>query len=125
MPVMPQGEPHDPLPFTPHEHDVRIVRDPWVYYVRGVKKSEPLRSNDFTDASGVVEAILSLLVGWVLTRWWDRQTTWKVGVMRYPHTVWGGRIRILHKELLPDGEPPAARIAELVADVNQGRFDVA
>jgi hypothetical protein len=84
MPVMTRGEPHDPLPFTPHDHDVRIVRGTWVYYVRGVKKSEPLRSNDFTDASGIVETILSLLVGWTLARWWDRQTTWKVGVMRYP-----------------------------------------
>jgi hypothetical protein len=113
------------LPFAPKDHDVRIVRATWIYYVRGVRKSEPLRSNDFTDALGIVEVILSLLMGWVLTNWWDRQTTWKVGVLRYPDTALGGRIRILHRERLPDGEPPAARIAELVIEVNHGRLDVA
>ena len=29
------------LPFTPHEHDVRIARNGWVFYVRAVKVGEP------------------------------------------------------------------------------------
>ena len=120
-----QGEPADLLPFTPNDHDVRIVRDRWVYYVRGVKKSQPLRHDGFFfDAAGVVEAVLSVLVIGATTIWWDRQTTWKVGVLRYPRTTTWRRIRILHKELLPDGQPPTTRIAELVDDINHGRFDV-
>jgi hypothetical protein len=31
------------LPFTPHDHDRRVERDGWVFFVRGVKKYEPLR----------------------------------------------------------------------------------
>ncbi len=119
---MSPGDGHGLLPFTPKEHDVRIARDGQIYYVRGVKKGEPLRS-DLFDASGLGEVIASLLLSWLLASWWNRQTTWKVGVLRYPDTAWGGRLRIAHKELLPPGEQPAARIAELVNQVHQGRFD--
>jgi hypothetical protein len=112
------------MSFEPHSHDVRISQNGWVYWVRGVKRSEPLRSDRHTvDFSGVGGLILSLLLGWALEAWWERQTTWKVGVLRYKDSVMGGRIKLLFKEALPSGEQPGPRIAELADKVRSGAFD--
>lgn len=78
------------LPFTPHDHDQRVERDPWVYYVR-----------------------------W----WWRSQDAWKVGVLRYRPGRFGGRIKVVHKDLLPAGRASASRVAALVEEVRSGRFD--
>jgi hypothetical protein len=47
----------------------------------------------------------------------------KVGVLCYPRSWWGGRIRVLLKERPPDGQDPKARVQELVDAVNRGEFD--
>jgi hypothetical protein len=115
---------HEVISFEPHAHDVRISQNGWVYWVRGVKRSEPLRSDmHMVDTSGVGAIILSLLLGWALEAWWERQTTWKVGVLRYKDSLLGGRIKILLKEVLPSGEQPGPRIAELAEKVRSGAFD--
>lgn len=112
------------LPFTPREHDQRVERDGWVFFVRGVKKSEPLRGDATWDGSigGLVLLILSL---GLVHLWWKSQDTWKVAVLRHRSSRLGGRIAVVHKELLPTGQEPTRRIAELVEDVEQGRFDAA
>jgi hypothetical protein len=111
------------LPFTPKTHDVRLARDRWVYYVRGVKRSEPLDGGiGLGDASlfGVAVWSLSTLVGRLV---WRFQKAWKVGVVRF---VDNGRVMpasVVHEERLTAGVAPDARISELVADVQSGRFD--
>lgn len=110
------------LPFTPHDHDVRVERDGWVFFVRGVKKYEPFRGDATWD--GTLSGILFLLIAWSLAHLlWQAQDTWKVGILRYRSSRWGGRIKIVHKEQMPRGEQPYGRIRELVDEVHRGVYD--
>jgi hypothetical protein len=110
------------LPFTPHDHDIRIDRDGFIFYVRGVKIGEPFRATISWDGS---------LAGFLLTPALKvlaaaaRQpvSTWKVGVLRMKNRKLGGRIKIVHRERLPRGTSPTARIAELAERVDAGDFD--
>lgn len=110
------------LPFTPHDHDQRVEHGGWVFFVRGVKKSEPLRGDATWDGSLGGFVLLILTIG-LLHLWWKSQDTWKVGVLRYRSGRLGGRITVVHKELLPPRQGPTRRIAELVEEVERGRFD--
>jgi hypothetical protein len=118
------------LPFSPHDHDVRVERGDRVYWVRGVKRYEPFRGGSGLDAGdgtlfGLVVALVLQAVTWPLAHLFRRtQQTWKVGVLRYrPEPWWNSGIKVIHKERLPSGEQPHGRIQGLVADVNQGRYD--
>ena len=111
------------LPFTPKDHDVRIARDGWVYYVRGVKRSEPLDGGiGFGDGSlsGVAIWLLIGLAGRLL---WRFQKSWKVGVVRFVDDDRVMPTSVLHEEKLASGVRPSARIAELVSAVESGSFD--
>jgi hypothetical protein len=110
------------LPFTPHEHDVRISRNRWVFYVRGVKVGEPFRGDATWDGT-LVGLVMTPIIKGVAALFWSRMTTWKVGILRYKDRKLGGRIRIVHKETLPPGQEPYERIAALVRAVNDGSFD--
>lgn len=46
------------------------------------------------------DAIVYLLVRWIYQRFLARRNTWKVGVLVYRDSTWGGRFRVMHKELL-------------------------
>lgn len=115
----------DGVHFTPREHDVRVQRGDWLFYVRGVKQGEGFLGGLSWDGDPFSLPVLLAMEGvMALVR---RPLRWKVGVVRLPSaTSWKtGRIRVVHKERLPDGAEPAKRIAELVADVNAGVFDPA
>lgn len=117
---MPRTPGHDdPIQFTPDEHDVRLERGDWIYYVRGVKKGEMLLGGAPTGLEGIVVA---LTVGLFWAARQERNDQWKVGVVRFRRDR-SGRIRLVHKETLGPGEGPEARISELVGDVTSGRFD--
>lgn len=116
-------KPSELVAFTPHDHDVRVERGDWVFYVRGVKRCEPFRGDATWD--GTAFGLVMLVVAWVVAHlFWGAQRRWKVGVLRYRSGWRGGRIRLVHKEMLARGEQPQSRIAELVAEVEAGRFDV-
>ncbi|GAB3246885.1 hypothetical protein GCM10027425_02450 [Alteromonas gracilis] len=111
------------LPFTPRDHDVRIERGGWIFYVRGVKRFESLRTETAWDghpASLPLLAVVKLIA--FVSR--EAQDTWKVGVLRCPSGWFGGLIRVVHQETLPPEVHPQERIAELVAEVEAGAFDV-
>jgi hypothetical protein len=110
----------DQIRFTPEEHDVRVVADGWVYYVRGIRRGELFLGGGLTLEGGLVVAVIALVAGGPLLRWHERQP-WKVGVVRF-RAGGGGLIRTVHKERLPPDERPERRIAELVEDVKRGRF---
>ena len=102
---------------------MRIARDGWVYYVRGVKRSEPLDGGmGFGDGSlfGVAIWLLSGLAGRLL---WRFQKSWKVGVVRFVDNDRVMPTSVVHEERLASGVWPGARIAELVSAVESGRFD--
>ncbi len=110
---------NDPIQFTPEEHDVRLQRGDWIFYVRGVKKGERLIGGGSAGLEGIV-FVLTFGLLWAARQ--ERQDRWKVGVVRL-RKDWVGRIRLVHKETLPPGEGPQRRIAELVEEVSAGRFD--
>ena len=112
---------NDPIQFTPEEHDVRLERGEWIFYVRGVKRGERFIGGAPTGLEGIVFA-LTLGLLWAARQ--ERLNRWKVGVVRF-RKDWRGRIRLVHKETLPPGEGPQRRIAELVEEVSAGRFDCA
>jgi hypothetical protein len=107
---------------TRREGDVIIERGKWVYVVRHVRGRETLVSENWWDGTlgGLVvtlsTAVIETIVG-------ETSKNWKVGVLRY-RTGLFGRIRVVFKERLPDGEDPAVRVQELVESVNRGEFDV-
>lgn len=113
------------LSFDLRDHDVRIERGEWVYFVRGVKSVESLAGDMLAGATGPVEAVLGFFMVEVLDVWWRRKKAWKVGVLRVKGSRWGpsGRIKVLHKEVLTAGVEPNARIAQLAEEVLSGRFD--
>lgn len=111
------------LPFTAADHDVRIPRDGWVYYVRAVKRGEPLDGGTgFGDGSlfGIAIWLLSGLVVRLLSRF---QKSWMVGVVRFVDNDRVMPTSVIHEEKLASGVRPSARIAELASDVESGRFD--
>lgn len=120
---MASDEGHEMLPFTPRDHDVRIERGEWIFYVRGVKRFESFRIGTRWDGSPGSLPLLAIvkLLAFVSDR---AQDTWKVGVLRCPSGWFGGLIRVVHQETLPPEVHPRARIAELVAEVESGAFDV-
>lgn len=113
----------DGVHFTPQEHDVRVQRGDWVFYVRGVKQGEGFAGGLSWDGNPLSLPVLLAMQG-VLTLA-RRPLRWKVGVVRTPSpSSWKtDRIRVVHKERLAEGEEPSRRIAELVGDVNAGAFD--
>lgn len=120
---MASDEGHEMLPFTPRDHDVRIERGRWIFYVEW---GQALRVAPHRDSVGralcqpALLAIVKLIA--IVSR--EAQDTWKVGVLRYPSGGRAGLIRVVHKETLPLEMHPRERIAELVAEVEAGRFDV-
>lgn len=112
--------PSDQIQFTPNAHDVRVERQGWVYYVRGIKRGERFVGGGVTLEGGIVIALLSLVAGRRISGWYEAQP-WKVGVVRL-RSDGGGLNRTVYKERLPAGVRPAGRIAELVEDVEHGRF---
>lgn len=110
------------LPFTPHDHDVRLERNGSVYYIRGVKRYEPFRGDATWDGTlgGLVMLLATVIAAHLL---WRSQDTWKVGVLHYQPSRLGGRIRLIHKERLPRGEQPDPRIQQLVEGVQRGDYD--
>lgn len=111
------------------DHEVRIARRGWIFYVRGVKVGEPFRRDNtptFGDCSwqGILLAlILTPIINGVAALIYGRVRTWKVGVLCHKDTKWAGIIRVVYKERLAPGQDPDQRIAELVAAVNHGTFD--
>jgi hypothetical protein len=110
---------NDPVQFTPEEHDVRLERGDWIFYVRGVKKGERFIGGGLAGLEGLAFA---LTVGLLWAAKQERRSQWKVGVVRF-RKDWRGRVRLVHKETLPVGEAPQERIADLVAEVKSGRFN--
>jgi hypothetical protein len=110
------------LPFEPHEHDVRIARAGWIFYVRGVKRGEPFLGRVTWDGTlaGLVMMPVVKAAGVLFHR---RAKTWKVGVLRVRDRKMGGRVKVLHKESLEVGDDLLVRIDVLANDVRNGRFD--
>lgn len=113
------------LGFEPRDHDVRVERDGWVYWVRGVKSVEPLRRDWVGSATGIGEFILAAVLTRTLDLWWRRRRAWKVGVVRFKNSQWGpsSRFVVVYKQVLPPGVEPTVRIADLVSEVRAGYFD--
>jgi hypothetical protein len=117
----------DELPFTPEDHDVRIHRGEHLFFVRGVKRGERFTGGGLSlepDAGGLLVVLLAVVLAKPLLAAYDR-LPWKVGVVRMRRDPTGhpSRIRTVHRERLPDGFALEDRIAELVEDVEAGRFD--
>ena len=112
------------LGFELGDHDIRIERGEWVYFVRGVKSVESLQADLTQGQIGLGEAIVAFCAASVLDLWWRRKKAWKVGVLRVKGSRWGpSGSKVLHKEVLGVGVAPDARIAELAEEVRAGRFD--
>ena len=112
-----RADPQEMLPFTPREHDVRIARGGWIFYVRGVKVGEPLVRGVAGDDPVILTPIMNAL-------FWNRVKTWKVGVVRFKDSNWWrGWSWVVYKERLAPGQAPHQRIAELAKAVNDGTFD--
>jgi hypothetical protein len=107
---------------TPREGDVVIERDKWAYVVRHVRHRESLTGDSWWDGT-IIGGLITLVAGSVETIAGDTSKGWKVAVLCYPRSWWGGRLRVLLKERLPDGQDPEARVQELVDAVNCGEFD--
>ena len=109
------------LPFTLGDHDVRVDRGEWVYYIRAVHRGQWLRQdlNPVMDFPSLV--IYVLLSGFVDD--WRAGRPWKVGVLRLRSRGIRGPFQILRKELLPPGQGPEGRVAQLAAMVDAGEFD--
>jgi len=107
---------------TPREGDVVIERDKWAYVVRHVRHRESLTGDSWWDGSifGVIVLFVFEVVETIVG---ETSKSWKLGVLCYPRSRWGGRIRVLLKERLADGQDPEARVQELVDAVNHGEFD--
>lgn len=58
------------LPFTSHDHDVRVTRNGWVFYVRRVKAGEPFGGDVTWDGNLIGLVLTPLLKGllWGLRR---------------------------------------------------------
>lgn len=121
-------------PFTLRDHDVRIVRGRWIFYVRGVRVGEPFRGGvsgrggsgwgGASDWEGfVLGLVLTPFIKGAAALFRSRGKTWKVGILRHRNVRWGGIIRVVYKERLAPGQAPNQRIAELVKVVNDGTFD--
>ncbi|HSX67403.1 hypothetical protein [Nocardioides sp.] len=111
----------DQISFEPNEHDVKVTREGWHYWVRAVKSGQPLKSDVFKGGD-LFDEVLNFMFGSLHQRWLDGRETWKVGILAYRDSGWGGRFKVLHKELLAPGLQPDDRIAQLVNDVEAGRF---
>ena len=106
------------LPCTPTEHDVRIEREQWVYYVRAVHRGQLLKQ-DLAPIDFLSLAFYVVFSGFVDE--WRAGRPWKVAVLRRrAHGMW--RLQLLHKEILKPGEEPDVRRLELVAAVTSGKF---
>lgn len=115
----------DMVHFTPGDHDQRIARGDWVYYVRAVRRGSSLTSSigHGNDPLGLL-LLLPLIGLWSLGQRWAR---WKVGVVRVPAaSSWKtDRHRVVHREILEKQASPEARIGALVREVRAGRYDAA
>lgn len=103
------------------EGDIVIERGEWTYIVRHVRGRESLVSENWWDGT-LIGIVGTLLVAVIETVAADTSNYWKVAVLRY-RTSRFGRIRVLHKERLPDGEEPEARVNALVEAVNRGDYE--
>ncbi len=112
------------VPFEPNHHDVRVERNGWAYWVRGVRRSEQFLGDDTLLGPGIADAVAGLVISMVHGAFAER-FRWKVGVVRVPDpsTFNSGGARVVHKEFLAIGTEPEPRIAQLVADIHAGRFD--
>jgi hypothetical protein len=110
---------HDPIQFAPEEHDVRLERGQWIFYVRGVRKGERFLGGGLTGFEGI---LFALTIGLLWASRQERKDHWKVGVVRFRKDG-SGLVRLVHKEMLRPGETPHARIATLVKEATAGRFD--
>jgi hypothetical protein len=113
----------DGAPFDPEDHDVRLERDGWIYYVRAVRRTESLAGRGLDPNGSLIGLAVLLALEAVFGRFRER-LRWKVGVVRLPSPrSWNAdRPRVLHRELLGSGEYPGIRIAALAADVEAGAF---
>ncbi len=114
----------DMVPFSPGEHDVRIPRGDWVFYVRAVRRGSAVRGGGSVLPGDPVELLMLLSLG-AVSAFVDHRLRWKVAVVRGPSPrSWKtDRLRILHKELLAAGGSPEQRVEELADEVRAGRFD--
>lgn len=113
----------DGAPFDPEEHDVRLERDGWIYYVRAVRRTESLSGRGLDPNGSLLGIVVLVALEAIFGRFRER-SRWKVGVVRLPSPrSWNtGRPRVLHREVLDSGEEPGPRIAALAADVEAGAF---
>jgi len=113
----------DGAAFDPGDHDVRLERDGWIYYVRAVRRTESLSGRGLDPNGSLIGLAVLVALEAIFGRLRDR-LRWKVGVVRLPSPrSWNtDRPRVLHRELLDSGEDPGIRIAELAADVGTGAF---
>lgn len=122
QPVTTKQQPEQ-VPFELYPHDVRVERGDDIYYVRGVRRWESYRASSGGPDFNIVSIALWLTMvaaGGVLRR---HSKSWKVGVLSCRRGAIGGRIRLVYKERLAMSQNPVNRIAELVQDVDEGRFD--
>lgn len=115
----------DMVPFAPGDHDQRVARGDWVFYVRAVKRGSWLNRSIFHGTDPVAFIVLLPFVGlWALAQ---RRARWKVGVVRVPSpSGWKtDRARVLHREVLAAGASPGSAVAALVVEVRDGRFNAA
>lgn len=109
------------LSFTLGDHDVRVDRGQWVYYIRAVHRGQWLRQ-DLNPVMGLPSLVIYVLFSGFVDDWRARRP-WKVGVLRRRSRGTRRAFQILHKDVLPPGQGPQGRVAQLAAMVNAGEFD--
>jgi hypothetical protein len=104
------------------DHDQRIVRDGWTYYVQAVKRPGRLGRPPLTSNSLLGDLLIVLPLE-LLLDWRSRGRPWTIGVVRLGYI--GGwndqRPKVVHRETFA-GADLSARVTELIVDVSAGRF---
>jgi hypothetical protein len=115
----------DMYPFDVGDHDERVVRDGWTYYVQAVKRPRSLGRPGLGESGGIGEAVVGGLIDLFL-EWRARNNPWTVGVVRIGYIgSWNDQTPVVvYREVLAVGEKPAARVAGLVRKVQAGEFAV-
>ena len=104
-------------------HDVRAEIGGWTYYVRGVRNARELLPRT-TPIIGELLIDVPLLIAAGVERLLSRQRGWTVGVVRMGSVKTWNDVRpvVLHQQTLPPRQDPGPRIAELLREVEAGRY---
>jgi len=103
-----------------------VVRDPsgTTFRVRAVKRGMWLRGDVEDTASSLSDLVVTLVINFGILLFAksraDAKREWKIGVFRQGRAT---TLRLIHKELLPEGVSPEARMQELGTHIRAGNLD--